>query len=124
MHCHLCVHGQSLVGQHVSVSALVTDAPYRLFCCCLSDRFATYVETSSKPSRIVKLEGQDPVQGAANAAEAALQVRQDCLPQFGHTAAHMLALHACPASGPTCYSLLAAALIKSAVSAAASSAGC
>lgn len=37
-------------------------------------RFANYVVSSSKPNRIVKLDGQEPFQGAANAAEAALQV--------------------------------------------------
>jgi hypothetical protein len=37
-------------------------------------RFANYVVSSSKPGRIVKLDGQEPFQGAANAAEAALQV--------------------------------------------------
>lgn len=40
-------------------------------------RFATYVQSSSQregPSRIVRLDGQEPLQGAADAAEAAIQV--------------------------------------------------
>lgn len=47
-----------------------------LFTC----RFATYVQPTNAPKRIVKLDGQEPLQGAANAAEAALQV--------GGTSAH------------------------------------
>jgi hypothetical protein len=40
----------------------------------VSCRFATYVQPTNAPNRIVKLDGQEPLQGAAKAAEAALQV--------------------------------------------------
>jgi hypothetical protein len=46
-------------------------------------RFANYVVSSSKPNRIVKLDGQEPFQGAANAAEAALQVSHCYAAAFG-----------------------------------------
>jgi hypothetical protein len=43
-------------------------------CYWLSCRFLTYVQSAAKPARVVKLDGQDPLQGAADAAEAAIQV--------------------------------------------------
>lgn len=43
-------------------------------CYWLSCRFLTYVQSAAKPMRVVKLDGQDPLQGAADAAEAAIQV--------------------------------------------------
>lgn len=55
----------------------------------MGHRFATYVETAGKPGRIVKLDGQDPIQGAANAAEAALQAAESAIQalESGDTAA-------------------------------------